>query len=562
MSTPTSDVLIIGGGVAGLTLALEVADWMSVTLVRPAQDDQGASRWAQGGIAAVLSPDDNLEAHINDTLVAGDGLCDEEAVRFTVTHGPAAIQWLIDQGVPFTPETDSSAIYPYHLTREGGHNARRIIHADDATGRAVVDTLLDKVIQHPNITQRNDLTIVGLLTDALGNCRGAYGSDANQQWHSLSACHTVLATGGASGLYLHTTTPAPSSGEGMMMAAELGARLANLEFQQFHPTCLFDPEGPAFLISEAVRGEGGYLLNEAGHRFMPALDKRAELAPRDVVARAIDAEIQRGTQGHVWLDISHLGEKAIRHHFPTIQAHCGSRGIDITQQAIPVVPAAHYSCGGVATNLQGATDVAHLYAIGETACTGLHGANRMASNSLLECLVFARSCAQALVALGACLPKEEIQYPKQPAYSTPPLAILADIRQQMRVIMSQHVSIVRCASGLIDAQEQLQILVNTLDENAGAIATSEGQRLHQALQLAMLTVLSAQQRHESRGLHFTTDWPQQLPKAVASTRSIKDLAIENLVDDDLAHKNLADKNLVDKNLVDKNLVDKNLVIKA
>ncbi|BBI51978.1 hypothetical protein HORIV_43990 [Vreelandella olivaria] len=279
MSTPTSNVLIIGGGVAGLTLALEVADHRSVTLVRPAQDDQGASRWAQGGIAAVLSPDDNLEAHINDTLVAGDGLCDLEAVRFTVTHGPAAIQWLIDKGVPFTPETDPAARYPYHLTREGGHNARRIIHADDATGRAVVDTLVDKVAQHPNITQRNDLTVVGLLQDTQGACCGAYGSDANHQWHSLTACHTVLATGGASGLYRHTTTPAPSSGEGMMMAAELGARLMNLEFQQFHPTCLFDPEGPAFLISEAVRGEGGHLLNEAGQRFMLAQDKRAELAP-------------------------------------------------------------------------------------------------------------------------------------------------------------------------------------------------------------------------------------------------------------------------------------------
>ena len=219
MSTPTSDVLIIGGGVAGLTLALEVADHRSVTLVRPAQDDQGASRWAQGGIAAVLSPDDDLDAHINDTLVAGDGLCDIEAVRFTVTHGPAAIQWLIDKGVPFTPEHDPAARYPYHLTREGGHNARRIIHADDATGRAVVDTLVDKVAQHPNITQRNDLTVVGLLQDPQGACRGAYGSDTNQQWHSLTARHTVLATGGASGLYRHTTTPAPSSGEGMMMAA-------------------------------------------------------------------------------------------------------------------------------------------------------------------------------------------------------------------------------------------------------------------------------------------------------------------------------------------------------
>lgn len=529
MSTPISDVLIIGGGVAGLTLALEVADHRSVTLVRPAQDDQGASRWAQGGIAAVLSPDDDLDAHINDTLVAGDGLCDSEAVRFTVTHGPAAIQWLIDNGVPFTPEHDPAARYPYHLTREGGHNARRIIHADDATGRAVVDTLVAKVAQHPNITQRNDLTVVGLLQDNQGACRGAYGSDTNHQWHSLTARHTVLATGGASGLYRHTTTPAPSSGEGMMMAAELGARLMNLEFQQFHPTCLFDPEGPAFLISEAVRGEGGHLLNEAGERFMLALDKRAELAPRDVVARAIDAEIQRSTLGHVWLDIRHLGEKAIRHHFPTILAHCASRGIDITQQAIPVVPAAHYSCGGVATNLQGATKVANLYAIGETACTGLHGANRMASNSLLECLVFARSCAQTLLAqgqvqYGQATSSSESQPPAQAAAAVLPKEVLSDIRQQMRTTMSQHVSIVRSAAGLSSALAHLKALLNSLEEINGSLTAPEGKRLQQTLQLAILTVLAAQQRHESRGLHYSTDWPHQQPTAAASSLSINDLS--------------------------------------
>tara|TARA_R110001599_G_scaffold23244_3_gene85477 strand:+ start:474 stop:2057 length:1584 start_codon:yes stop_codon:yes gene_type:complete len=523
MSTPLSDVLIIGGGVAGLTLALEVADHQSVTLVRPAQDDQGASRWAQGGIAAVLSPDDDLDAHINDTLIAGDGLCELAAVRFTVTHGPAAIQWLIDKGVPFTPETDPTARYPYHLTREGGHNARRIIHADDATGRAVVDTLLNKVAHHPNITQRHDLTIVGLWQDAQGACRGAYGSDADQQWHTLMARHTVLATGGASGLYRHTTTPAPSSGEGMMMAAELGACLKNLEFQQFHPTCLFDPEGPAFLISEAVRGEGGHLLNEAGQRFMPALDPRAELAPRDVVARAIDAEIQRSTLGHVWLDIRHLGEQAIRHHFPTILAHCASRGIDITQQAIPVVPAAHYSCGGIATDLQGATNVTNLYAIGETACTGLHGANRMASNSLLECLVFARSCAQALLAHRHSLAGDDAKPPALLPITTLPKAVLSDIRQRMRTIMSQHVAIVRSKSGLTAAQEQLQALTHSLEAVENALTTPEGKRLHQALQLARLTVLAAQQRHESRGLHYTTDWPQQQTIATSSTLTLQDL---------------------------------------
>ncbi|MGM0521619.1 MAG: L-aspartate oxidase, partial [Pseudomonadota bacterium] len=346
MSASQSDVLIIGGGVAGLTLALTLADRFHVVLVRPAQDDQGASRWAQGGIAAVLSPDDNLEAHVQDTLIAGDGLCDERAVRFTVENGPAAIKWLIDNGVPFTPDTAPDARYAYHLTREGGHNARRIIHADDATGKAVVETLNRQASAHPNITQRDDVSVIDLLSDDKGACCGAHAVDASGKAHTLLASYTALATGGASGLYQHTTTPAPNSGEGMMMAASLGATLMNLEFQQFHPTCLYDPEGPAFLISEAVRGEGGQLLNEAGERFMPAVDARAELAPRDIVARAIDAEIQQGSRGHVWLDIRHLGAEAIRHHFPTILAHCASRGMDITRDPIPVVPAAHYSCGG------------------------------------------------------------------------------------------------------------------------------------------------------------------------------------------------------------------------
>ena len=522
MSTPTSDVLIIGGGVAGLTLALEVAEHKSVTLIRPARDDQGASRWAQGGIAAVLSPEDSLEAHINDTLIAGDGLCDQDAVRFTVTHGPAAIQWLIDQGVPFTPEADPNATYPYHLTREGGHSARRIIHADDATGRAVVDTLLNAVAQHPRITQRHDLTVVGLLQNDQGACCGAYACDTSHEWHLLTARHTVLATGGASGLYRHTTTPSPSSGEGMMMAAELGARLINLEFQQFHPTCLFDPEGPAFLISEAVRGEGGHLLNEKGQRFMLALDSRAELAPRDIVARAIDAEIQHGTLGHVWLDIRHFGRHAIQLHFPTILAHCASRGMDITQQAIPVVPAAHYSCGGVATNLQGATDVANLYAIGETAYTGLHGANRMASNSLLECLVFARSCAQALLEDDepAC---SHVKSPSLPIAAAYPGTLLNDIRQRMRSTMSQHVCIVRSDTGLNCALTDLKCLLQRLEGEKGALADPRGKRLQQALQLALLTVRSAQQRHESRGLHYTKDWPQQAPLPAVSTRTIEDI---------------------------------------
>ncbi|MGO2879651.1 MAG: L-aspartate oxidase [Halomonas sp.] len=526
MSTPTTDVLIIGGGVAGLTLALDIADHLSVTLVNPAHNDKGASRWAQGGIAAVLSPEDNLEAHIRDTLVAGDGLCDEQAVRFTVTHGPAAIQWLIDQGVHFTPDPAPDACYPYHLTREGGHNARRIIHADDATGRAVVDTLQDKVAAHANITLRRDITILGLLQNCHGHCTGAYGIDTERQRQTLTATYTTLATGGASGLYRHTTTPTPGSGEGMMMAAELGARLMNLEFQQFHPTSLYDPDGPAFLISEAVRGEGGYLLNEAGERFMPAIDPRAELAPRDVVARAIDAQIQQGTQGHVWLDIRHLGEKAIHHHFPTILAHCASRGIDITQHPIPVVPAAHYSCGGIATDHQGATGIPGLYAVGEAACTGLHGANRMASNSLLECLVYARSCASAL--------REQHlnEWHAPPITPLPPSArllsveeqdLLAQWRHELRTTMSQQVSIVRSNSGLAAAHEQLALLDKRLERLGAGQFQPEYMQLRQAIRLAQLTVIAALKRHESRGLHYSMDWPSHLPAPAISCLTLADL---------------------------------------
>ncbi|NOG32281.1 L-aspartate oxidase [Halomonas sp. TBZ9] len=525
MSVSHSDVLIIGGGVAGLTLALTLASRYEVTLIRPAQDDQGASRWAQGGIAAVLSPADNLDAHIQDTLIAGDGLCDEDAVRFTVENGPAAIQWLIDSGVPFTPDTSPDAPFPYHLTREGGHNARRIIHADDATGKAVVETLHHNAQQHPSITQRDNLTVVDLFANQTGECNGALAVDSDGQSHTLYAHYTVLATGGASGLFQHTTTPSPNSGEGMMMAANLGASLMNLEFQQFHPTCLYDPDGPAFLISEAVRGEGGKLLNQQGERFMPSIDARAELAPRDVVARAIDAQIQAGTLGHVWLDISHLGEEALRHHFPTILAHCASRGIDITQAPIPVVPAAHYSCGGVATDLNGATEVSHLYAIGEVAYTGLHGANRMASNSLLECLVFARSCAQNLLARPTAPPAQSLgTAPLMPSTTTTPdPAALHALRQSMRASMSQHLAIVRHQEGMAALAQQLIDLTHQLHTLDPDMTHPDSRRLLHSLKLARMSVLAAQQRHESRGLHYSPDWPEKLPGARPSRLRLADL---------------------------------------
>lgn len=542
MSQLQTDLLIIGGGVAGLTLALQAADQRHVMLVRPSRDDKGASRWAQGGIAATLAPEDSFDAHVQDTLIAGDGLCDEKAVRFTVENSPAAIQWLIDQGVPFTPDDSPDASYPYHLTKEGGHSARRIIHADDATGKAVIDTLHTRVSQHPNIVEITDMMLIDLLGCSDQGCLGAYlVNDEGASCH-VHATETVLATGGASGIYRHTTTPSPNAGESMMMAARLGATLMNLEFQQFHPTCLYDPEGPAFLISEAVRGEGGRLINAEGRRFMPELDTRAELAPRDIVARAIDTQIQTGALDHVWLDVSHLDPDRLRHHFPTIHAHCLARGIDITFDPIPVVPAAHYSCGGIATDLKGDTGIKGLYAIGEVACTGLHGANRMASNSLLECLVFAQSCARHL--LSKCAANDDLSIapgtrPSGAASAPAPdqassqtsrscggelTPALDAIRQTLRDTMSQHLGIVRHGEALATAARALISLQESLLALNPALDDPQSRRLHHTLSLARMTVLAAQRRRESRGLHYATDWPAKAPIAKPSCLQISELS--------------------------------------
>ncbi|HVL75337.1 MAG TPA: L-aspartate oxidase, partial [Noviherbaspirillum sp.] len=389
------DVAIIGSGLAGLSVALHLAQTRKVVVVSKRSLLDGASNWAQGGIAAVLDSKDSHEEHIADTLVAGAGLCDEGATRFIVEHSREAIEWLIAQGVPFTK--DATAELGFHLTREGGHSQRRIIHAADATGHAVQLTLVEKVRNHPNITiLERHCAIDVIKSDRLDGhegpprCVGVYVQDVdNGEVMTLAADHTVLATGGAGKVYLYTTNPDTATGDGIAMAWRAGCRVANMEFIQFHPTCLYHPYAKEFLISEAVRGEGGLLKlpaaagAAAGHRFMPDHDARAELAPRDVVARAIDFEMKKRGLDYVDLDISHQSPEFLKEHFPTIYARCLELGIDITKQPIPVVPAAHYTCGGIITDLAGRTDLPGLYAVGEVACTGLHGANRLASNSLL-----------------------------------------------------------------------------------------------------------------------------------------------------------------------------------
>ena len=398
------DVLIIGSGLAGLTVALKVASEKKVCLVSKRKINDNSSNWAQGGIAAVLNNDDSIEAHIQDTLIAGAGLCDQEVTRQVASHARETVEWLIAQGVPFTREDDGSG---YHLTREGGHSHRRIIHAADATGKAVQKTLAEQVLSNPNITVLEDHIAVDLITSrkvGIGSpednaeCLGAYVLDNKSgKVITIGAQNTVLATGGAGKVYLYTTNPDVSTGDGVAMAWRAGCRVANMEFVQFHPTCLFHPKAKSFLITEAVRGEGGILKLPNGSSFMHHYDERGELAPRDVVARAIDFEMKKRGLDCVFLDISHKPADFIISHFPTIYRRCMELGIDITKEPIPVVPAAHYNCGGIMTDHTGRTDLASLYAIGETACTGLHGANRLASNSLLECMVFGQAAANSIL---------------------------------------------------------------------------------------------------------------------------------------------------------------------
>ncbi|HEY8119372.1 MAG TPA: L-aspartate oxidase [Methylophilaceae bacterium] len=512
------DVLIIGSGLAGLTLALKVAERKKVCLVSKRGLSDSSSNWAQGGIAAVLTDNDSIEEHIQDTLIAGAGLCDAEVTRLVAQHGRETVEWLIAEGVPFTREEDDSG---YHLTREGGHSHRRIIHAADATGHAVQMTLAEKVRGHANITLLEDHIAVDLITARKvkiegSECLGAYILDNKTgKVLTIAAQHTILATGGIGKVYLYTTNPDVSTGDGVAMAWRAGCRVANMEFIQFHPTCLYHPQAKSFLITEAVRGEGGILKLPDGTRFMPKHDKRAELAPRDIVARAIDYEMKKRGIECVYLDISHQPADFILSHFPTIYRRCMELGIDITRQPIPVVPAAHYSCGGIMTDHMGRTDLPGLYAIGETACTGLHGANRLASNSLLECLVFGQAAAKDILALPTKSQRKLPDWDESRVTDADEEIIITHNWNELRRFMWNYVGIVRTTKRLMRALHRIHMLRDEVHEFYSNFRISNNLiELRNLLQVAELIVESAMQRHESRGLHYSKDYPEMLPEAV------------------------------------------------
>jgi L-aspartate oxidase len=509
------DVLIIGSGLAGQAAALFLAERCRVLLIAKRELEETASSRAQGGIAAVLDNQDSIEAHIQDTCIAGAHLNDPRATRFVVENGRQAIEWLIAQGVPFTKDASG-----YHLTREGGHSARRIIHVADATGLAVQETLTRKARAHPNITILEQHIAIDLIVGKRpglpeNRCLGAYVLDnRGGEVKTISARHTLIAAGGAGKAYLYTTNPDTSTGDGIAMAWRAGCRVANMEFIQFHPTCLFHPQAKSFLISEAVRGEGGLLKLPDGRRFMPEHDARAELAPRDVVARAIDFEMKKRGLDCVFLDIAHKGAAFIKTHFPTIYARCLEFGIDITREPIPVVPAAHYTCGGIVTDLAGRADLPGLYAVGEASCSGLHGANRLASNSLLECLVFARAASEDIFSQPALPPVELPGWDASRVTDADEEVVIAHNWDELRRFMWDYVGIVRTSKRLQRALRRARLLEREIDEFYTRFRVSYDLiELRNLVAAATLIIRSALKRKESRGLHYSSDYPETLPKA-------------------------------------------------
>jgi L-aspartate oxidase len=518
------EVLVIGAGLAGMSVALRLAAaGRRVGLLAKKGFEESSSWRAQGGIAAAIGADDSPELHVADTLVAGAGLCHRDTVERVAERGPDCVRWLERQGVRFTRAEDGGDL---HLTREGGHSRRRVVHAADASGRAIVDALAERVRAAREITVLDGQLAIDVLTRAklgagTGNrVLGAYALDrASGRILTHAARAVVLATGGASNTYLYTTNPDTSTGDGIAMAWRAGCRVANLEFVQFHPTCLFHPQAKSFLISEAVRGEGGRLLLPNGRRFMSDHDPRAELASRDIVARAIDYEMKRGGYECVYLDISHKKAEEVLALFPNIAARCREYGIDITRQPIPVVPAAHYTCGGVMTDLDGATDLPGLYAVGECTFTGLHGANRLASNSLLECAVFGAAAAERV---ERDLPGLEDGPARLPAWDESRVTdpdeqiVVAHNWDELRRFMWDYVGIVRTNKRLERARHRVELLQEEIGEFYGNFrVTNDLIELRNLALVAALTIRSAQLRHESRGLHFNRDYPATLPDAAA-----------------------------------------------
>ncbi|EHE2879795.1 L-aspartate oxidase [Escherichia coli] len=514
------DVLIIGSGAAGLSLALRLADQHQVIVLSKGPVTEGSTFYAQGGIAAVFDETDSIDSHVEDTLIAGAGICDRHAVEFVASNARSCVQWLIDQGVLFDTHVQPNGEESYHLTREGGHSHRRILHAADATGREVQSTLVSKAQNHPNIRVLERSNAVDLIvSDKIGlpGTRRVVGAWVwNRNKETVETCHAkavVLATGGASKVYQYTTNPDISSGDGIAMAWRAGCRVANLEFNQFHPTALYHPQARNFLLTEALRGEGAYLKRPDGTRFMPDFDERGELAPRDIVARAIDHEMKRLGADCMFLDISHKPADFIRQHFPMIDEKLLGLGIDLTQEPVPIVPAAHYTCGGVMVDDHGRTDVEGLYAIGEVSYTGLHGANRMASNSLLECLVYGWSAAEDITrrmpdAHGvSTLPPWDESRVENPDERV----VIQHNWHELRLFMWDYVGIVRTTKRLERALRRITMLQQEIDEYYAHFRVSNNLlELRNLVQVAELIVRCAMMRKESRGLHFTLDYPELL----------------------------------------------------